>query len=336
MKIGVVGAGLVGSTSAYAMVMTGVGSEIVLVDKNENRAKAEAYDISHAVPFARRVRVTAADYSALAGSKVVVVGAGVNQKPGESRLELLKRNEEVFREVIPGILEYASDPLLLIVTNPVDVMTHLASRFAEEYGVARTRVLGSGTTLDTARFRSLLGSHFGVDPHHVHGYVLGEHGDSEVLTWSLVSIGVFPVDEFCQFRCELNSNIREKIDLKVRKASYKIIEGKGATYYGIGSAVAHIVDALLNDYRAILTVTARTPEIEGVTDVTISLPRLIGGEGILDTFHPPLNEAESAALRNSAIIVKSAIEELDSGTLGYGRVALPKHDFDQPSPEIRH
>lgn len=317
MKIGVVGAGLVGSTSAYAMVMAGVGSEIVLIDKNEERARAEAYDISHAVPFAHRVRVTPGGYSDLAGSRVVIVGAGVNQKPGETRLELLKRNENVFREVIPLILEHASEALLLVVTNPVDVMTHLATRFAEEHGVPRTRVLGSGTTLDTARFKSLLGTHFGVDPHHVHGYVIGEHGDSEVLTWSLVSIGVLPVDQFCKMRCDLDGEVRESIDRKVRKAAYKIIEGKGATYYGIGSAVAHIVDVILNDYRAILTVTARTPEIEDVTDVTISLPRLIGGEGILDTFRPPLDIGESEALKQSALIVKSAIQELDAAGSGY-------------------
>lgn len=314
MKVGVVGAGLVGATSAYAMVMTGVASELVLVDKNEARARAEAYDISHAVPFAHRVRVTAGDYSSLDGSKVVIVGAGVNQKPGESRLELLKRNEGVFGEVIPRILQHTPEAILLIITNPVDVMTHLACRFAEEHGVPNTRVLGSGTTLDTARFRSLLGSHFGVDPHHVHGYVLGEHGDSEVLTWSLVSVGGLPIDKFCALRCDLDGNTREVIDRKVRKAAYKIIEGKGATYYGIGSAVAHIVNVMLNDYRAILTVSARTAEIEGVTDVTISLPRLIGGTGILETFRPPLNDAESEALRNSALIVKNAIRELDGAS----------------------
>jgi L-lactate dehydrogenase len=311
MKIGVVGAGLVGSTSAYAMVMTGVGSEIVLVDKNEKRAQAEAYDISHAVPFAHRVRVTSGGYPDLARSRVVIVAAGVNQKPGEKRLELLKRNQSVFREVVPRILEYASDALLLVVTNPVDVMTHLATRFAEEHGIQRSKVLGSGTTLDTARFRSLLGAHFGVDPHHVHGYVIGEHGDSEVLTWSLVSVGVLPISQFCKMRCDLDGKTRETIDRKVRNSAYKIIEGKGATYYGIGSAVAHIVDAILNDYRAILTVTARTPEIEGVTDVTVSLPRLIGGEGILDTFLPPLDIGESEALKGSALTVKSAIQELD-------------------------
>ena len=202
--------------------------------------------------------------------------------------------------------------MLLIVTNPVDVMTHLAARLAARYDVPGTRVIGSGTTLDTARFRSLLGRHFGVDPQHVHGYVVGEHGDSEVLTWSLVTIGVTHAAEFCQSHgVQLDERMRKEIDENVRKAAYRIIKGKGATYYGIGSAVAHIVDVILNDYRAILTVCARTSEIEGVTDVTLSLPRLVGGEGILATCPLPLDDEESAALTRSAQVVRGAINELD-------------------------
>jgi L-lactate dehydrogenase len=311
MKVGIVGSGLVGATCAYAMVMKGVGTEIVLIDKNRDRAQAEAYDISHAVPFANRIRVTSGEYPDLDGSRVVIVGAGVGQKPGETRLELLKRNEEVFREVIPSILEHAPDALLLIVTNPVDVMTHFAWRIAEQHGVQPSKIMGSGTTLDTARFRSLLGIHFGVDPHHVHGYVIGEHGDSEVLTWSLLSVGALPLEQFCSVRCELDQKIKESIEYRVKKAAYKIIEGKGATYYGIGGAVSHIVDVILNDYRAILTVSAKTPEIEDVTDVTISLPRLVGGEGVLETFPPPLDAYEREALRKSALVVRNAIDELD-------------------------
>jgi len=315
MKVGVVGAGYVGSTSAYALVMRGVGSEIVLVDKNRPRAEAEADDLFHAVPFAHRMRVTAGDYSDLIGSRVVVVGAGVNQRPGETRLELLKRNEKVFGDVIPRILEHVPDTLFLIVTNPVDVMTHLAARFAAEHGVPSTRVIGSGTTLDTARFRVLLGQRFDVDPQHVHAHVVGEHGDSEVLTWSLASVSGMPLREFCQLRgCQLDEDMRREIDQNVRKAAYRIIAGKGATYYGIGSAVAHIADVILDDHRAILTVSARTSEVEGVPDTTISLPRLVGGEGILATFPLPLSEAESIALRESAQVVKAAIESLDHGS----------------------
>jgi L-lactate dehydrogenase len=312
MKIGVVGAGLVGATSAYALVMARVGSQIVLVDKNRARAEAEANDIFHAVPFAHRVSVGSGDYADLAGTRLVIVGAGVNQKPGESRLSLLQRNADVFREVIPAVLAHAPDAVLLIVTNPVDVMTHLAARFAADHGVLASRVMGSGTTLDTARFRVLLGDWFAVDPQHVHAYVIGEHGDSEVLTWSLASVGVTRLREFSRV-CgrELDAEARDRIDKDVRHAAYKIIQGKGATYYGIGAAVAHIADVILGDHRAILTVSAATAEVEGIHDVTLSLPRLVGGEGILATLPLPLDEGETAALQKSAETVRQAIKGLD-------------------------
>lgn len=311
MKVGIVGAGFVGSTSAYALVMQGVCSEIVLVDKNTARADAEADDILHAVPFSHRVRVTSGEYRDLQGSSVVVVGAGVGQRPGETRLELLKRNAHVFADVVPNILNNAPDAVLLVVSNPVDIMTHVASLIAEKQGIPTNRIIGSGTTLDTARFRTLLGRHFGIDPQHIHGYAIGEHGDSEVLTWSLVTIGVANLDEFCEISgIRLDEEMRQSIDHRVRKAAYKIIEGKGATYYGIGSAVSHIVSVILNDYRAILTVSARTQEIEGIKNVTMSLPRLIGGGGVLRTFRPPLSETESQAMARSAGILKRAIDEL--------------------------
>src|SRR5215211_4407376 len=200
MKVGVVGSGLVGSTAAYALVMRGVGREIVLVDKNAARAVAEADDIRHAVPFAHPLEVRAGGYADLAGCRAVVLCAGVGQKPGESRLQLLKRNAAVFREVVPAVLKHAPDAVVLVASNPVDVMTHLAARFAAEAGVGPGRVFGSGTTLDTARFRSLLGARCGVDAHHVHAYVLGEHGDSEVLTWSLASVGGMPLEGFARMR----------------------------------------------------------------------------------------------------------------------------------------
>jgi len=183
MKVGIVGSGLVGSTAGYALVMQGVGREIVLVDKNQARAEAEADDLRHAVPFAFPLEVRAGDYPALADCRVVILAAGVNQKPGETRLQLLHRNAAVFRDAVPNILKHAPGTVIVVATNPVDIMTHLAARIAAESGVGPGRVLGSGTTLDTARFRSLIGAHCGVDPHHVHAHVLGEHGDSEVLTW---------------------------------------------------------------------------------------------------------------------------------------------------------
>ncbi len=208
--------------------------------------------------------------------------------------------------------KYAPEAILVVATNPVDVMTHLAARYAAEYGVPPSRVIGSGTTLDTARFRTLLGRHLGIDPQHVHAYVVGEHGDSEVLTWSLVTIGGMSLEEFCKLRDRtLTAEDKRRIDERVRRAAYYIIEGKGATYYGIGSAIAKIVSVILYDQRAILTLTTPTEEVAGIKDVSVSVPRLLGGEGVLATFPLPLSPQEEEALRRSAQIIRSAIDELD-------------------------
>jgi L-lactate dehydrogenase len=242
---------------------------------------------------------------------VVVITAGAPQKPGESRLALLQKNAGIMEQVIPAVLESAPDAVLVIASNPVDIMTHVAAQAARRFGLPPTRVIGSGTTLDTARFRALLGRRLGVDAHHVHGYVVGEHGDSEVLTWSLVSVGGIPLQEFGrQQGISLDEETKDAIDDSVRNAAYHIIEGKGATYYGIGSALARIVDAILSDQRAILTVSTTVAEICGVCDVTVSLPHLLGGSGVLASFPLPLNEREQAKLQRSAEIVCEAIEEL--------------------------
>ena len=312
MKIGIVGCGMVGSASAYALVMSGVGREIVLVDLNRARAEAEATDIHHAVPFAHPLTVRAGDYPDLGGAQVVVIAGGVAQKPGETRLQLLQRNADVFRQIVPSVLQHAPEAVLLVVTNPVDIMTHLAAHFAARFGVAGTRVLGSGTTLDTARFRALLGRHFGVDPHHVHAYVIGEHGDSEILAWSQATIAGLSVDEFEEVRgTPLTEAERQRMDENVRRAAYHIIAGKGATYYGIGSAVAHIVDVLLHDQRAILTICSRIAEVPDCQDVTLALPHLVGGEGALATIPLPLDAGEREGLRRSAGILREALESLN-------------------------
>jgi len=311
MKIGIVGSGFVGATAAYALVMRGVGGEVVLVDKNTARAEAEANDIQHAVPFAHPLRVRAGDYPDLNGAQVVIITAGVNQKPDETRLQLLSHNAAVFRSVIPSILANAPNAILLVATNPVDVMTHLTATIAAEQGVPPHRVIGSGTMLDSARFRVLLGEHLGVDSQYIHGHVLGEHGDSEVLIWSTVNIGGLSLAKFAARRMlAIDPAIRDRIDAGVRQSAHAIISGKGATYYGIGSVLARIVDVILHDQRALLTVCMRSETVAGVSDVTVSLPRLVGGEGILDTIVPELNEAESDALQHSAEVVKGAIQSM--------------------------
>lgn len=312
MKIGIVGSGYVGATAAYALVTQGIGREVVLVDKNRDRARAEADDIRHAVPFAHPLEVNAADFEGLRGCRVVLVCAGVNQQPGETRLQLLQRNAAVFAEIVPRILAQAPDAILVIATNPVDVMTHITATFAARAGLPATRVLGSGTTLDTARFRSLLGQHCQIDAHHVHAYVLGEHGDSEVLAWSNATIAGMSLPAFAQLRSIPSpETVRQEIDTKVRRAAYSIIQGKGATYYGVGAALARLVDVILHDQRSVLTVCTPADQVQGVRHVTLSLPRLLSGQGVIETFPFPLAEDETAQLRRSARIIRDALDELN-------------------------
>ncbi len=312
MKIGIVGSGFVGATAAYALVMRGIGRELVLVDKNRARAEAEADDILHAVPFAHPLLVRAGEYADLAGCKVVIMAAGVNQKPGETRLQLLERNQIVFREVIPAIIASAPDSVIVVATNPVDVMTHLSARIASEHGWAPGRVLGSGTTLDTARFRALLGRVLNVDSHYVHAYVIGEHGDSEVLTWSLVNVGGIPLNSYIDtFGIVMDDAARAAIDTGVRRAAYHIIEGKQATYYGIGSALARIVDVILHDQNAVLTVCAPCDSLAGIADVTAAMPHIVSGGGAIQRLPLPIDDSEMALLHTSVSVIRDAIGHLE-------------------------
>ena len=311
MKIGIVGCGMVGSASAFALVMRGVGRDIVLVDVNRARAEAEADDLYHAVPFANPLTVRAGTYADLAGCRVVVIAAGVAQRPAETRLQLLARNAEVLGAVVPSVLEHAPDAVLVVVSNPVDIMTHMAAHFAAGLGVPATRVIGSGTMLDTARFRALLGRHFDVDPQHVHAYVLGEHGDSEVLTWSQATIAGMHLDDFVAVHgTPLTAAERARIDDQVRRAAYHIIAGKGATYYGIGSAVARLLDVILHDQRAVLTICCRIERVPEFAGITFALPHLVGGSGVLATIAPQLDDDERASLGDSARVLREATASL--------------------------
>lgn len=306
MKVGIVGAGMVGSSAAFAMVMRGIASEIVLVDRNEKLAAAQAQDILHATPFAAPTRISAGGYPELAGSKVIILAAGVSQEPGESRLHLLERNAKVFAAIIPPSLAAAPDAVLLVTSNPVDVMTEVARRIS---GLPAERVFGSGTVLDTARFRALLGEHVGVSLKSVHAYVLGEHGNSEVLWWSGANVGNVGVHAMAeQIGKPIDAAARAAIDDAVRRAAYRIIDGKGATWFGIGSGLARIVQAIFTDEKALLSVSAFTPLCEGVTDVTLSLPRIVGADGVGARLIPNLDDCERAALRHSAQILKEATD----------------------------
>ncbi|MDX2161693.1 MAG: L-lactate dehydrogenase [bacterium] len=311
MKIGIVGSGFVGATAAYALVMREIGREIVLVDKDEKRARAEADDIFHAVPFAGALDVHAGGYADLAGARVVIMAAGVNQQPGETRMQLLERNAAVFNSVIPSILDHAPDAVLVVATNPVDVMTHYTAQIAARRGVKAACVLGSGTTLDTARFRALLGRHLGVDAAHVHAYVVGEHGDSEVLLWSLVSVGGIPVEDYLHARgLAITDADKAAIDEQVRRAAYHIIDGKKATYYGVGSALARICEVIVSNQQAILTICAPHEEVAGVRDVTLSLPHLVSGDGVIDALPLSLTDHERDGLARSAGVIRAALDHL--------------------------
>jgi L-lactate dehydrogenase len=308
MKIGIVGAGMVGSAAGYALALLGSASEVVLVDRDEALARAQAEDIAHAVPFASATQIRSGGYDALAGAAVVILAAGVGQKPGETRLELLGRNAEVFRSVVGEVLRVAPDAILLIATNPVDIMTDVATRLS---GLPPARVIGSGTILDTARFRSLLGTHLGIAPQSVHAYVLGEHGDSEVLAWSAARAGSVPIRAFAaQVGAALTDEVVARIDDGVRNAAYTIIAGKGATWYGIGAGLARIVRAILRDEQAVLSVSILTREVEGVRNVALSVPRVVGRAGVTADLFPELDRAEHEALRRSAELLKTTADAL--------------------------
>ncbi|MEM6616757.1 MAG: L-lactate dehydrogenase [Pseudomonadota bacterium] len=308
MKIGVIGAGMVGSASAYAMALMGVGSQLVLVDENRALSRAQADDIAHATPFTSPVVVEAGEIADLENAGIIVIAAGVSQKPGETRLELLDRNAAVFEAIITPVMKVAPNAILLIATNPVDIMTLVATRLS---GLPASRVIGSGTILDTARFRSLIGRHLGIASQSVHAYVIGEHGDSEVAVWSSAMAGSVSVSAFARQRgVVLDQATRSDIAVKVRDAAYGIIEGKGATWYGIGAGVARVAGAILDDERVLQSVSIVTTGLEGVPEVPVSLPRIIGAEGVIADLVPDLIVEERAGFVASANVIAEAVSTL--------------------------
>lgn len=307
-KVAVVGVGNVGATFAYALVLSGLVGEIVLIDVDHKRAEGEAMDISHAVPLTNPVRVWAGGYSDCTGADVVVVSAGTAQRPEESRLNLVRRNAEIFEDVIPRITKYNDTGILVIATNPVDVLSHVAWKLS---GFPSNRVIGSGTVLDTARFRYLLGEHLGLDARSVHAYVVGEHGDSEVPVWSLANVGGMRLDEYCRrTQCAVGEDVRERLSHQVRDAAYDVIERKGATYYAVSVALVRIVEAVLRDQHTLLSVSNLAPKTYGVGEVYLSLPAVIGREGVERVVELSLGEDEMSALEASADILRGVLNEL--------------------------
>jgi L-lactate dehydrogenase len=310
LKIGIVGTGHVGSTAAYSLVLQGVGSELVLIDQNRLLAEAHVMDILHATPFSHPVHLYSGDFSDLDGADLVILAAGVGQLPGETRMQLLQRNAAIFVDIVPRVMQYASEAVLLVATNPLDIMTQITTKLA---GLPAGRVIGTGTILDTARFRALLGELYKVSPNSIHAYVLGEHGDSEVLIWSGAEVAGIPLEQFSAANgFPLTEDLQRQVDQSVRRAAYRIIYGKGATYYGIGAALACLSRCILYDERRVFSACAVVPEIEGVRDVALSLPVIVGDKGIQATLQPPMNQDESKALRESATLIKQG-----AASLGY-------------------
>jgi len=313
MKVGIVGVGVVGSTTAYTFVMRGVAQEVVLVDVDKERAQAEASDISHAIPFLNQICITAGDYDDLADSNIVVITAGRARKSDESRLDLIAANTAIMRSIVTNVLEHAPETILLIATNPVDIMTHIAADVAATLNIPSGRVFGSGTSLDTARFRTILGDYLGIAPPLVHAQVLGEHGDSMVIPWSLVTVnGVGLVEFSSQVGIPLTDEIKSEIEREVRFSGRAIIHGKGKTHYGISVALGSIVEAILRCRRTVMTLSTPLPEILGVHNVSVSMPHLVDAQGIIDTIELPLSlsPSEEDALRTSAQTVKDVYESV--------------------------
>ncbi len=307
-KAVVVGAGQVGAATAYTLMLSGLVSELVLIDLNRDKAKGEALDIAHGMPLCPPAEVYAGDYPDCAGADIVIITAGANQKPGQTRLDLIGRNRAVFASIVPEAVKYAPDAVYLVVTNPVDALTLEAIRLS---GLPAGRVMGTGTVLDTSRLRYLLSRHTGVDPRNIHAFVMGEHGDSEFVAWSRASIAGMTPDEYCRDcgRCggPLTERAGYALEEEVRRAAYSIIALKGATYYAVAVSVRRIVQAILRDEHSILPVSTLLRGEYGLTDVCLGVPAIVGRTGVERVIESPLSAQERRRLEESARALKETM-----------------------------
>lgn len=307
-RVAVIGLGAVGATTAYAMLQAGIGREILLADKDRMRAEGECMDLQHCLPFTQHVALRVVDTAEIHDADLVIVTAGAAQRPGESRLDLVQRNVEIFKTIFPMLSERNPSALFLIVTNPVDIMTRVTLRLT---GLPPAQVIGSGTVLDTARFRTLVSGHCGILPRHVHAHVIGEHGDSEVLVWSRACIGPFRVAEYCDLHgISLNTDDIEAINREVREAAYKIIERKGATHFAIGLATVHLAEALSFNLDSVYTVSRQCEGVFGLREVCLSVPTLINRRGAHTSVELGLSDSEQEALLKSAEILDRVYEQI--------------------------
>ena len=307
-KAAIIGCGFVGSASAFSLMQSGLFSELVLIDANREKAEGEALDIAHGIPFARQMKIYAGDYDDIMDSAVIIVTAGANQKPDETRLDLVHKNVEIFKSIIPEIAKRDYQGILLIVANPVDILTYTALKLS---GMPEKRVIGSGTVLDTARLKYRLGEHLCVDSRSVHAFIIGEHGDSEIAVFSSANVSGIPLNRFCEMRGHFaHDESTRRIAEEVKNSAYEIIAKKHATYYGIAMSVKRICEAIVRDEKSILPVSSMMCGEHGISDVVLSMPSIVGKDGI-DTQVPiSLSEEEENRLRESADTLKKVIGQL--------------------------
>ncbi|MFH0925648.1 MAG: L-lactate dehydrogenase [bacterium] len=309
-KVAIVGTGYVGATFAYALAISGLARQIVLIDKNEDRAKGEAMDLNHSLPFISPVDIDTAGFEGCQDADIVVICAGSNQKPGETRIDLVKRNTEIFKGIIPQIVKYTQDSsILLVVSNPVDILSYVTYKVS---GFPSNRVLGSGTVLDSSRLRYLLSKHCQVDSRNVHAYIIGEHGDTELPAWSSAFIGGIRFKEYCPL-CNQQCNYKNDLNSifeEVKNAAYKIIKYKGATYYAIGLSLVRIIEAIIRDENSILPVSTLINGYLDINDIYLSLPSIVHKKGVKKVLHLPLDSNEMELLKRSASSLKNVLKEI--------------------------
>ena len=301
-KVAIVGCGFVGSASAFALMQSGLFSEMVLIDSDQRKAEGEAMDISHGEAYARPMNIYAGNYDDAKDAAIIIITAGANQKPGETRLDLVQKNVAIFKSIVPEIAKRNYKGILLVVANPVDILTYTAFKLS---GLPESHVIGSGTVLDTARFRENLGNHLGVDSRSVHAFIIGEHGDSEIPVWSTANIAGVPINKFCEVRGHFaHQEAMERIAHEVKMSAYEIIERKKATYYGIAMAIKRICECIVRDEKSVLPVSNMMHGAFGITDITMSMPAVVGRDGIELQMPITLNAKETKALQDSAALLK--------------------------------
>ena len=308
-KVAVIGCGFVGATSAFSLIQTGLFSEMVLIDANVKKAEGEAMDLSHGSAYLTPMNIYAGTYDDIVDAGIIVITAGANQKPDETRLDLVKKNVQIFKSIIPEIKKRNCEGILLIVSNPVDILTEVALKLS---GFPSNRVIGSGTVLDTARLKYVLGKHLQVDPRDVHAYIIGEHGDSELVVWSGAQVAGIHINHFCELRGHFNhEEAMERLAQEVRDSAYEIIERKGATYYGVAVAVKRIATAIVKDEHAVLPVSSLMQGEFGLNDLCLSIPTVIGQNGVEKVVDIYLNNDENDKLQSSARALKEVLDDLD-------------------------